>query len=112
MATLPTKVIPHAGLILASSDYVAAAVSGGDKAVTGSGLLLLVKNGDSVSRTVTLAVPETVDSLAVTSRAVPIPAGDEAFIPLLDLYKDPATGLASFTYDVATSLTVAVVRTA
>lgn len=111
MATLTTKVIPHAGLLLADADY-AAASSGGDKAATGSGVLLLVKNGDAASHTVTLAVPQTVDTLAVSARTVTVPAGDTAVIPLQDLYKNPSTQLASWTYDAVTSVTVAVIRAA
>jgi hypothetical protein len=110
MATLPVKVIPHGGLSLGTSDYAAATASGGDKAPTGSGVVLLVKNGDSAPHTVTLAVPETIDSLSVASRAVVVPAGDTGFIPLLDLYKSPTTGLATFTYDAVTSVDVAVIR--
>jgi hypothetical protein len=111
MATLPVKVIPHGGLSLAASDYAAATAAGGDKAPTGSGVVLLVKNGDSAAHTVTLAVPETVDGLTVNSRSVPVPAGDTTLIPLPDLYKHPADGLATFTYDNTTSVTVAVIRT-
>jgi hypothetical protein len=111
LATLPVKVIPHGGLTLANSDY-AAASAGGDQSATGSGMLLLVANGDTAAHTVTLAVPQTVDGLAVASRPVQVPAGDTAFIPLLDLYKNPANGLASWTYDAETSMTVAVVRVA
>jgi hypothetical protein len=85
-------------------------LSGGDKAPTGSGVLLLVKNGDASAHTVTLAVPETVDGLSVTSRTVSVPASDTGFIPLLDLYKSPSNGLATFTYDGVTSVTVAVIR--
>lgn len=109
MATLAVKVVPHAGLITAPADYVAAS-AGGDESVTGAGVLLVVKNGDAASHTVTLAVPETVDALAVASRAVAVPAGDTAYIPLQDLYRDPVTGLASWTYDAVTSMTVAVIR--
>jgi hypothetical protein len=110
MATLTTKAVPHAGLILGSPDF-AAASSGGDKAATGAGMLLVVKNGDSSAHSVILAVPETVDSLAVSSRTIAVAAGDTGYIPLLDLYKDPATGLASWTYNATpTSVTVAVIR--
>lgn len=111
MATLPVKVIPHGGLSLGAADYAPATASG-DKAPTGTGVVLLVKNGDASAHTVTLAVPETVDGLAVTSRTVPVPAGDTGFIPLLDLYKSPSDGLAAFTYDAVTSVTVAVIRAA
>lgn len=109
MGTLTTNVIPHAGLVLAPGGF-AAASGGGDKAATGTGVVLIVKNGDTASHTVTLAVPETVDSLAVVSRAVVIAAGDTGYIPLQDLYKDPVTGLASWTYDAVTAVTVAVIR--
>lgn len=109
---LTVKAIPHTGLILASSDF-AAATAGGDQAPTGSGVVLVVKNGDAASHTVILAVPQKVDSLAVSSRSVAVPAGDTAYIPLLPLYDDPATGLASWTYDATpTSVTLAVIRAA
>ena len=110
MATLSVKVVPHGGLTLANSDYQAA-TAGGDESATGSGMLLLVKNADEAAHTVTLAVPQTVDGLAVSSREVQVPAGDTAFIPLLDLYK-AGNGLASWTYDAAAELTVAVIRVA
>jgi hypothetical protein len=112
MATLTTKVVPHTGLILASADYAPAA-AGGDKAATGAGVQLLVHNGDTAQHTVTVAVPEKIDAnLTVSPRPVPIPAGDYALIPLLDLYKDPATGLASWTYDAVTAVGVVAIRTA
>lgn len=108
MATLPTQVVPHTGL----SPAYTAVTAGGDKAATGAGVALIVKNGDAASHTVTLAVPETVDSLAVSSRTVSVAAGGEQVIPLLDLYKDPSDGLASITYDgaVTNTVTAAVVR--
>jgi hypothetical protein len=112
MATLATKVVPHAGLSLGNADYAAATSGAGDKAATGSGVILLVKNGDASAHTVTLHVPETVDTLAVSNRTVSVPAGDTGFIPLTDLYKDPSTGLATITYDATTSVTVAVIRVA
>jgi len=111
MATLPVKVVPHGGLSLATGDY-AAATDTGDKSATGSGVLLLVANGDAAAHTVTITIPETVDGLAVTSREVVIPAGDTGLIPLLDLYADPSTGLASWTYDAVTTVTVVVIRAA
>jgi hypothetical protein len=106
MATLATQVIPHDGV----APTYASAASGGDKGTPGAGVMIHVKNGDSGSHTLTLAVPGEVDSLAVASRAVAVAAGAAKFIPLIDLYKDPATGLASWTYDAVTSVTIAVVR--
>lgn len=106
MATLPIQVVPHSGLEATYSP----ASAGGDQAGTGAGVLLHVKNGDSAQHTVTLAVPEKVDSLAVDSREVTVAAGTDQFIPLPSLYEDPATGLASISYDAVTSVTVAVFR--
>jgi hypothetical protein len=111
MATLPVKVVPHEGLTLADSGY-APASAGGDQSATGSGILLLVKNGDTAAHTVTLAVPQLVDGLAVSPRQVEVPAGETGFIPLLNLYKDPATGLASWTYNGVSDMGVTVVRVA
>lgn len=107
MATLATQVVPHTGLVPAT---FGAAAAGGDKCATGSGVVLVVDNADSGPHTVTLATPGTVDGLAVTDRAVVVAAGDVAYIPVLDLYKDPSDGLAHITYDAVTSVTVAVLR--
>jgi len=106
MATLATQVIPHAGSAPAYSN----ASAGGDKGATGSGVLLHVKNGDASSHTLTFAIPETVDGQSVTSRTVTVAAGAAKFIPLIDLYKSPSDGLAAWTYDAVTSVTVAVIR--
>src|SRR4051812_26949707 len=109
MATLTTHVVPHAGLVNVTPDNASA---GGDQCATGSGVLLHVVNGDASSHTVTLATPTTVDGLAVADRAVVVPASQDAYIPMIDLYRDPSTGLASITYDGVTSVTVAVLRVA
>jgi hypothetical protein len=106
MAALATQTVSHTGLAVAFS----AATSGGDTCATGSGLVLLVKNGDASSHSVTLATPGTVDGLAIADRTVAVAAGVTAMIPLPDLYRDPATGLCSLTYTAVTSVTVAVVR--
>jgi hypothetical protein len=108
MAILTVRPVPHGGLNLT---HVAAS-AGGDQAATGSGLLLHVKNGDSASHTVTLVTPQTEDGLAVADRAVTVAAGADSYIPLLDLYRNPDTGLASITYDGVTSVTVGVLRVA
>jgi hypothetical protein len=106
MATLATQVIPHGGV----APTYASASGGGDKAVPGAGVMLHVKNGDSGSHTVTLAIPRTVDGQAVASRVVTVAAGAAKFIPIVSLYEDPSDGLAAWTYDAVTSVTVAVIR--
>lgn len=108
MATLTTNVVPHTGLI---NVVPVAAESGGDQCATGSGVLLYVNNGDASAHTVTLVTPTKVDGLDVADRAVAVPAGQTAYIPVTDLYRDPSTGLASITYAATpTSVTVAVLR--
>jgi hypothetical protein len=111
MATLPVKVVPHAGLSIAPGGYTPAGAAG-DQAATGPGVLLLASNGSGAAVTVTLTVPETVDSLPVQARGVTIPAGATGLIPLLDLYRSPSSGLAAITYSAVASVTVAVIRVA
>lgn len=106
MATLSVQSVTHSGL----APTFTAAAAGGDACPTGSGIVLLVQNGDSGSHTVTLVTPGTVDGLAVADRAIVVAAGATAFIPVADVYRDRSTGLASITYDGVTSVTVAVVR--
>jgi hypothetical protein len=109
MATLATQVLAHAG----TAPTYASAGASGDKCAVGSGLFLQVKNSDSSSHTVTIPIPETIDGQAVTSRVVTIPAtgsGGTKMIPMLDIYKQPSDGLAHFTYDANTDLTVAVIQ--
>lgn len=107
MTTLSTQVIAQAGTTITFT----AASAGGDACATGSDVKLLVKNGDASSHTVTLATPGTVDGdLAIADRAVTVAAGATVAVPVTDRYRDPATGLASLTYDAVTSVTVAVIR--
>jgi hypothetical protein len=106
MAALTTTVV---GLPGAAITYTAA-TSGGDDCQTGAGTLLLVKNGDSASHTVTLATPGTVNGLAIADRTITVAAGAEQAIPVTNDYRSPVTGRAAITYDAVTSVTVAVVR--
>jgi uncharacterized cupredoxin-like copper-binding protein len=107
MATLTTQVIGQAGTAVT----FATATLGGDQCATGSDVKLLVKNGDAGSHTVTLVTPGTVDGdLAIADRAVTVAAGATVGVPVTDRYRDPVTGLASFTYDAVTQVTVAVIR--
>lgn len=111
MAALASHVVPLQGLRY--DNLLAAATSGGDDCQTGAGVLLVVKNADSASHTVTLATPQTVDGdLTVSDRAVAVAAGGTSLIPVTDRYKDPTTGRAAITYDAVTSVTVAVIRVA
>ncbi|MFG2515964.1 hypothetical protein [Streptomyces sp. NPDC048584] len=106
MAALSTTVTPLDG---ATVTYTAAA-GGGDTCVTGAGVLLLVKNGDSEAHTVTLVTPGTHNGLPIGDRAIEVAAGEDVAIPVGADYRDSSTGRASITYDGVTSVTVAVVR--
>lgn len=110
MAALTTTVVPLAGLRF--DNLLVAATSGGDDCATGAGVLLVVKNSDASSHTVTLATPGTVDGLAVADRAVAVAAGAQTVIPVTDRYRDPSTGRCAITYDAVTSVTVGVIRVA
>ncbi|MFI0900564.1 hypothetical protein [Streptomyces sp. NPDC020983] len=108
VAALVASVVPLTGLQLDGA--LSAATSGGDDAPTGAGVLLVVKNADSGSHTVTLATPGTVNGLAIADRAVSVAAGKTELIPLGADYRNPTTGRASITYDGVTSVSVGVVR--
>jgi hypothetical protein len=106
MAALTTTVV---GLDGATVAYAAAA-GGGDTCQTGAGVVLMVRNGDSSSHTVTLVTPGTVNGLAIADRPITVEAGEVQAIPVANSYRDSSTGRASITYDGVTSLDVAVIR--
>lgn len=108
MALIPKYTAGIAGLRLDDKFQAAAA---GDTAQTGQGVFLVVKNGSGSSVTVTLAYPSKYDSdQTVSGRAHTVPATTGEFlIPLRDVYRDPATGVASITYSATTTVTVCVV---
>lgn len=62
--------------------------------------------------TVTLVTPGVVDTvLPIADRVVSVgPASDRMIAVPPELYQDPTTRLASITYSVVTSVTVAVLR--
>jgi hypothetical protein len=105
MALLATTAVTVAG----TTQTLAAASAGGDTAHVGDGLFLVVKNGDATSKTVTLVTPATLETGdAYPDKAYTVAAGATALIPLLDVYRNKATGLASITYSAVTSVTVGV----
>lgn len=103
MATLSAATIDVAGI----TTTLAAAAAGGDLAPVGSGLFLIVKNGDATSKTVTLATPGLLPTGdAYPDKAYTVAAGAQVLIPLLPLYRDPADGYAHITYSAVTQVTV------
>lgn len=111
MATLSHQVVPKTGLADAA---LTAASGGGDKAPTGAGVFLMLKNGDAAPHTVTLATPtsQVVDgNLQPANRALTVAAGKTGLLPIGDFFANPAdNGLASWTYDGVTTVTVGVFR--
>jgi len=109
MAALATNSVPLTGLQLDAQ--LVAATAGGDTAPTGAGVLLVVKNADAGSHTVTLAIPLEIDGdRKVPDRTVTVAAGKTELIPVTARYRDPSSGRAAITYDAVTSVTVGVVR--
>jgi hypothetical protein len=112
MAALTKNPVGSAGLRVDNLLSATPAAAGGDTAPTGSGVFLLVKNGNAAVITVTLAYPGKYDGdQTVAGRAFSVPATTGEFvIPLRDIYRDPVTGVASITYSpTPTNVTVCVV---
>lgn len=107
MAAIAAQTVDSDGLPITFAN----ASGGGDTAKVRDENVLLVKNDDSGSHTVTLATAQTVNGLAVADRAIPVAAGAVVAVPLRPrkLYAD-ANGEVAITYDAVTSLKVAVVR--
>jgi hypothetical protein len=100
----------HAVVVAGTAPTFAAAASG-DTARVGDGLVLVVKNDDVSSKTVTITVPGTLPTGdAYPDKVYTVNASAEAWIPLLDEYGDPDTGQAAIAYSATTSVTRAVVR--
>jgi hypothetical protein len=104
MALLTVQNITRAGT---EPTYVAATVSG-DTVNNAGNVALHYKNASGGAITVTIVTPNTVDGLAVTDRAVAIPAGEERIIgPFQKAIYNDSTGVVSITYSGVTDLTVA-----
>lgn len=105
MATLtPTDITGYAGTALAYT----AATAGGDAVAYSPGkkVFLLVNNGDSSSKTVTLAVPGTAwNGGALPDTAVTVVNGTVKVIPVDERYAD-SSSLCQVTYSAVTSVTV------
>jgi hypothetical protein len=105
VALIATQQISQAG----TQPSLQAASAGGDTYEPTANTVLFVKNGDSVQHTVTIHTTATAYGQPISNIAVPIPAGAEV---LLGPYEpgevaNPATALASVTYDAVTNLSIA-----
>ena len=95
-----------------SAAVQAAASGGGDKVAPNDRGMLVFRNGDAASKTVTLLVPgNTKWGVANPDPTYVVPAGATAYIgPLPSELADPADGLVAFTYSAVTSCTVSAVQ--
>jgi hypothetical protein len=113
MALYPTNVVPLGGTALRALLTAASQVVNGDTCATGVGTFLLVENTGAGACVVTIATPGLVEGdLVVAGRAsgsVPITNGLN-IIPLTDVHRDPATGLATLTFSATSGVKAIVCR--
>jgi hypothetical protein len=113
LAQYATNVVPLAGTACRALLTAAAQVVNGDTCATGTGTFLLVENTGAGACVVTIATPGLVEGdLTVTGRAsasVPITNGLN-IIPLTDVHRDPATGLATLTFSATSGVKAIVLR--
>lgn len=113
MAQYATNVVPLAGTACRALLTAAATPVNGDTCATGTGTFLLVENTGAGACVVTIATPGTVEGdLTISSRnstSVPITTGLNV-IPLTDVHRDPATGLATLTFSATAGVKAIVLR--
>lgn len=106
MATLTAQDIDRDGL---EPEY-AACTAGGDEFVNTGDEFIHIKNAAIDAQTVTIEVQKTVDSLAVTDRAVAIPAGEERMIgPFPTATYNDGDDAIQLTYSGVITLTIAII---
>ncbi len=105
MALIAAQQIPVTGVV----PTFAAASGGGDTIKPGDDLVLLVKNADSGSHSVTLVRPGSEYGQANPDVVVAVAAGTTAFVKVPREFAD-TDGLVHVTYTAVTSVTVALIR--
>lgn len=110
--SVTTQPIVFAGLVPSMTAPAGTGSTSGDIVDVGRNILV-VKNGDVSSMTVTVETPETVDGLDIADRTVTVAAGATAYIPLTSThYRQPVgsadAGRAYVDYSSVTSVTRAV----
>ena len=106
MAIIAAQQAAITGLIPA---FVAAS-AGGDSANPDDRTTLRVKNGSGASINVTIVIPGATYGQPNPDPVVPVPAGGDVSVSLPPAIADLATGLVSWTYSAAASVTIALVR--
>lgn len=107
MALISTQTVTSAGL----TPSLQACAAGGDTYSPSATTMLYIKNGDTVQHTVTVHTTATAYGQPISNVAIPVPAGSEIMAGPFDPGEvaNPATTLASLTYDAVTSMTVAAI---
>ena len=107
MATLSVQSPTTSGIALSFGS----AASGGDQFLNDGKSILLVKNGDSSAKTVTVAGQRTCNQGSTHNAAVSVAAGaQEAIGPFNPAFFNDPNGYVQVTYSAVTSVTVAVVK--
>jgi len=113
VAQYVTNVVPLAGTACRALLTAASAPVNGDTCATGTGTFLLVENTGAGACVVTIATPGFVEGdLTITGRAAtstPITNGLN-IIPLTDVHRDQATGLATLTFSATSGVKAIVLR--
>ena len=107
MATLSVQSPSTSGIALTFGS----AASGGDQFLNDGKTVLIVKNGDSSAKTVTVAGQTNCNQGTKHNSVVSVAAGAEEIIgPFNPAFFNDANGYAQVTYSAVTSVTVAVVK--
>jgi hypothetical protein len=108
VALISTQTVTPAGLTPA----LQACNTGGDTWSPTATTMLYVKNGDSVQHTITVHTTATVYGQPISNIAIPVPAGSEIMCGPFDpgMVANPATTVATVTYDTVTSMTIAAIQ--
>ena len=86
------------------------AAAANDRALPGTGVYLLVRNGSASAITVTLDVTNLAfNGTAIADTVVSVPATSDKLIPLLPNYGSAADGLVGIAYSATATVTVAVI---
>ncbi len=108
MAVITAQAISRLGI-----SQTLTAVNSSDTFQNDGRMYLRVKNASGSPITVTVSLPNTVDGITVTGRAVSVAAttGDSLIGPFPpEIYNDPSTGLVTVTYSSTTTVTAGLFR--
>ena len=105
MATITPQTVSATG----TNVTLVAATAAGDTVAKARSARLIVKNGDTVTHTVTFAGSIACSQGSTHPVSVSVPAGGIAHIPVPPQAVNATTGNAAVTYDAVTSVTVGAV---